>query len=623
MPANPQIQQIETEILVAGGGPAGVSAAIAAARSGAKVVLVQDRPVLGGNASSEIRMHIVGADGVLGERGRELSVEAREGGLIEEIRLDACISNPQLSPSVFDLILYDKCRREQNLSLYLNTTVSEVAMEGDRIRRVIAKRPSTEDVFEITAALYIDCTGDGSLGAAAGADFRQGREAASEFEETLAHSTADGKTLGSTLLFMAKRHAEPMPYTAPPWARKFTEEDLRFRPHARPGFESGLEYGYWWIEWGGELNTIRDNEIIRDELLAILLGVWDHIKNGGDHGAENWALDWCGFVPGKRESRRFVGPVLLTEHDILGGSAWEDAIAYGGWPIDTHPPGGVDASDEQPCTQTRVPSLYDIPLRACFSKNVPNLLFAGRNISASHIAFASTRVMATCSVVGQGVGTAAAVCVREGIVPAVLAADAGLLHQLRQQLLADDCFLIGECNQDPSDLARTARLTASSSAEGFPPEGAISGVTRCVHGEGGVSPERVLPGVHRWMSGPDLPASLTLAWPEPVCIASVQLVFDTGLHRLLTFSLAQGVNSRMHWGKGSPETVKDYCIDAQVNAQWQNLFSVTGNYQRLRRHFLEEPLTISALRITALATHGASASRIVEVRVNASSKPTP
>lgn len=608
--------RIATDILVAGGGPAGLSAAIAAARQGAKVVLVQDRPVLGGNASSEIRMHIVGADGVLAERSREMSVEAREGGLIEEIRLEACVTNPQLSPSVFDLILYDKCRQEPNLTLLLNTTLTEAVMDGSRIRHAIAERHSTGHRFEISARLFIDCTGDGALGVQAGAEFRQGREAASQFGESLAQDMADGKTLGSTLLFMASKHEKPMPFTAPSWARKFTEEDLRLRPHAKPGFESGLEYGYWWIEWGGELDTIRDNEIIRDELLAILMGVWDHVKNGGDHGASHWALDWCGFVPGKRESRRFVGPVTLTEHDIFRSTAWDDAIAYGGWPIDTHPPAGVDAVDEPPCTQTPTPFLYDIPLRACFSRKVPNLFFAGRNISASHIAFASTRVMATCSAVGQGVGTAAALCAQAEIDPSDLVADPRKLRDLQQTLLRNDCFLIGARNEDPGDLARSARITASSSAPEFPPDQVISGVTRCVHGEGGVVPERAIPGLHRWISGTGLPASLSLEWTDAVRISSIQLIFDTGLHRLLTFSLAQGVHSRMHWGLGAPETVRDYSIAVRSGASWHPLLAVTGNYQRLRRHTLPNPIEADALRITVTATHGDAAARIMEVRIN-------
>lgn len=610
-----QTEKLTFDVLVAGGGLAGVSAAIAAARSGAKVILIQDRPVLGGNASSEVRMHVVGADGVLGVRSRAMAVEAREGGLIEEIRLEACVTNPQLSPSVFDLILYDKCRSEPNLTLMLNTSVTEAIVDGGLIRQVTAERPSTGHRFEVVARIFIDCTGDGVLGFEAGAEFRHGREAASQYGETLAVAEADDKTLGSTLLFMARKHDCPMPFKAPAWARPFTEADLKLRPHASAGFDLGLEYGYWWLEWGGELDTIRDNELIRDELMEILLGVWDHVKNGGDHGASHWALEWCGFLPGKRESRRFVGLVTLTEKDILGSTVWEDAIAYGGWPIDTHPPGGVDAVDEPPCEQNEVPFLYDIPLRACVARDLKNLMFAGRNISASHIAFASTRVMATCSVIGQGVGTAAALCVRESLTPHQLVEDRHGLRDLQQALLREDCFLIGVRHEGTTDHARTASITASSAQSGAGPEEVVSGITRCVDGQGGIPPDRATPGTHRWMSQPELPAWLAFEWQQPVSISGVQITFDTGLHRLLTFSLARGVNERMHWGRPAPETVKNYEVEVETAAGWQTLLSEKDNYQRLRRHHWSEPVIARSLRISVSETQGVPEARILEVRI--------
>ena len=213
--------QIACDILVAGGGPAGVPCALAAARNGAKVVLCQDRPVLGGNASSEVRMHIVGANGTGGfDRGEELKTEAREGGIIEEIRLENCVRNPQRSASMFDLILYEKCRAEPNLTLMLNTTVTGVRKDGDRITTAIAERQSTEDRFEIDAKIFIDCTGDGRLGVEAGAAFMEGRESREKFGESLALDKTDNHRLGSTILIQARKHDQPMPFVAPPWARK-------------------------------------------------------------------------------------------------------------------------------------------------------------------------------------------------------------------------------------------------------------------------------------------------------------------------------------------------------------------------------------------------------------------
>ena len=449
-----ETHEMDCDILVAGGGAAGVPCALAAARSGAKVVLCQDRPVLGGNASSEVRMHIVGANGTGSfDRGEELQTEAREGGIIEEIRLENCVRNPQRSASMFDLILYEKCRAEPNLTLLLNTAVTGVEKEGDQISHAIAERQSTEDRFRIDAKIFIDCTGDGRLGFEAGAPFMEGRESREQFGETLAQPESDNQRLGSTILLQARKHDRTMPFTAPTWAREFSKNDLKLRLYATPGEEEPThEYGYWWAEWGGTLDTIKDNERIRDELLAIALGIWDHVKNSGnDSSADNWALDWIGFLPGKRESRRFIGQHVLTESDIMNSRPFPDAIAYGGWSIDLHPPEGVDATDQEPCEQHPVSYLYDIPLRCCISRDVPNLMFAGRNLSATHVAFASTRVMATCAVVGQGVGTAAAISIREKISPSELANDpAGI----QQQLLRDDCYLIGVSNDAPADLDR-------------------------------------------------------------------------------------------------------------------------------------------------------------------------
>lgn len=610
--------ELNCDVLVAGGGPAGVPCALAAARCGAKVILCQDRPVLGGNASSEVRMHIVGAD-CSGGRGVALESETREGGIIEEIRLETTVRNPQRSASMLDLVFYEKCRAEPNLTLLLNTAVTGAETRDGVVVRAFAERPSTEDRFSISAKAFVDCTGDGRLGVEAGAPFRQGREAASEYNEPLAPAQADSCTLGSSLLFQARDMGRPVPFVAPPWARKFTEEDLRLRSHAKPGVDRGLEYGYWWFEWGGTLDTIKDNEAIRDELLAILLGVWDHVKNGGDHGADNWALDWFGFLPGKRESRRFVGQHVLTESDVFGSRPFEDAIAYGGWPIDLHPPMGVDAAGEPPADQRPVAHLFDIPLRACVSTGPRNLMFAGRNMSASHVAFGSTRVMATCAVVGQGVGVAAAHAAREGIAPADLAQRSEAVRAIQQRLLRDDCYLIGLTNEDPGDLALQARAVASSEQPAGLAANAVRGQTRATHGPKGAPVDRSIPGTHRWMSEPaaGLPAWLELQWDRPVLPASVQLVFDTGMHRPLTLTHSDAYAARMQWGVPQAETVRDYAVDAFINGAWLRVVTVTGNYQRLRVHALDLPCPITRLRINATATNGLDHARICEVRVYA------
>ncbi len=623
-----QTHSLSCDILVAGGGPAGVPCALAAARNGSQVILCQDLSGLGGNASSEVRMHIVGANGTGSfDRGAELETEAREGGIIEEIRLENSTRNPQRSAAVFDLILYDMCRCEPNLTLMLNTTVTGAEIEGNRIKYAIAERQSTEDKFQIQAEIFIDCTGDGRLGAEAGAAFMEGREDRQAFGESLAVEVADQHRLGSTILLQAKNHHKPMPYQAPKWARKFSKQDLKQRLYSVPGEEEPThEYGYWWAEWGGTLDTIRENETIRDELMAIALGIWDHVKNGPPESKGNddpfeaacWALEWIGFLPGKRESRRFLGQHVLTQSEIISSQPFADAIAYGGWSLDLHPPEGVDAPEKTPCTQTRVPHLYDIPLRCCVARDLENLMFAGRNISATHVGFSSTRVMATCAVVGQGVGTAAAYAQQNKISISNLVHNSEAIIEIQQRLLRDDAFLIGHVNSSESDLARSATITASSEQTQGEASNVISGQTRSVHGPDGATPARANPGTHRWMSvpGEELPAWLQFDWTKPVSISGVQLIFDTGLHRHLTLSHHDGYTSKMIWGQPQPETVADYKIEVKQSDSWVTLVNVTGNTQRLRRHTFEGTIQIDSLRIVINATHGLDHARIMEVRVD-------
>lgn len=614
--ASPAMQEhtLECDVLVAGGGAAGVPCALAAARNGARVVLVQDRPVLGGNASSECRLHVVGAN-CSGRRGTELATEARESGILEEIRLENCVHNAQRSASMHDFILYDKCRSEKNLTLLLNTTLTAAKVKDGVIEHVVCERQSTQDRFVVHAGVFVDCTGDGRLGVEAGASFAHGREAQSTYGEKYAQPEADEKTLGSTILFQARKHNKPMPFTPPAWARKFTEEDLRLRPHPSNGDD--FEYGYWWLEWGGQLDTIKDNERIRDELLALVLGMWDHIKNGGDHGADNWALEWFGFIPAKRESRRFAGLYTLVEQDLLNSRAFDDAIAFGGWQIDLHPPDGPDAKDAPRTTGEPVPYLYDIPLRACVSRDVHNLMFAGRTISASHVAHSSTRVMGTCAVVGQGVGTAAAYAARARRAPAELPADSAAMRAIQQLLLRDDAYLIGLRNQDPGDMAPRAAVSASSAAPDGDATNVVSGQNRAVHGPDGSPPDRALPGLHRWMSlaGEGLPAWIELRWDAPVELRRIQLIFDTGLHRVLTLRHYSKYRDGEFWGMAQPETVRDYRIEGLVESSWELLAAVKGNYERRRVHEIEPKARVSAIRIVVEATNGLDHARICEIRV--------
>ena len=191
----------------------------------------------------------------------------------------------------------------------------------------------------------------------------------------------------------------------------------------------------------------------------MIYGIWDHIKNSGEFDAENLTLEWVGSLPGKRECRRFVGDYVLNQNDILAQTPFEDRVAFGGWSIDLHPPQGVYATEKS--SKHYCPDgIYHIPFRSLYSANVGNLLFAGRVISASHVAFGTTRVMATCAAVGEAAGTAAALCVEKDISPRTLSRHH--TNELQQALLRQDASLIGVCSEDPADLARSASVTASS-----------------------------------------------------------------------------------------------------------------------------------------------------------------
>lgn len=578
---------LSTDVAVVGGGLAGVCAAIAAARHGAQVILIQDRPVLGGNTSSEIQVHATGADC---SGGRP---HAREGGILEEMRLAEAVRNPQRCGQVWDLVLWEWVTREANITLLLNTICTGATVDGGIIQSITAARESTEDLFEISARVFIDCSGDGRLAAEAGAGCMVGREGKDEFGEPDAEGP-DDKTMGCSLMFIARDMGVPVPFTAPPWAIKFTEDMLPHRGHGE------LSHGHWWIEYGGELDVIKDIEQIRDHLLACLMGLWDHVKNGGRHGAENWALTWFSFVPGKRESRRIIGEHILTEVDLLELRQFPDAVAHGGWSIDTHPPGGIH-SPEPPSKHLNTPDVYGIPLRCLIARDVSNLMMAGRCHSATHMAMASTRVAATGAAMGQAAGTAGALAIAHDCLPKVVAE--AHIHEVQQALLRDDQYIPNVTNEDAADLARQATVTASSATADGAPEKVADGVTRLRDED-----------IHQWVSaeGAALPQWLQLEWKQPITLRELHLTFDTGFARPLTLTQSDGFNSRIVRGP-QPETIRDYVIEVRQGGQWREFARVCDNYQRKLVHACG-PMQVEAVRLVVNRTNGDPQARVYEVR---------
>ncbi|MBQ4137048.1 MAG: FAD-dependent oxidoreductase, partial [Clostridia bacterium] len=357
---------IETDLCVVGGGIAGMCAAISAARHGIKVVLMHERPVLGGNASSEIRMWVCGAHGE----------NNRETGILEEIALENLYRNPNKNWYIWDNILYDFIKREKNITLLLNCTCIDAECESGefednrsiRIKSVTGYSMTTQTMIKVNSRFFSDCSGDSILAPLTGAQFRIGRESADEFGEDTHVKVHDNMTMGNSCLLQGRETTKKVTYTHPESFKKFTDEDFKFREiHPESPWEN-----YWYLELGGNRDTIHDAEDIASELKELALGTWDYMKNSGKYDVDTWELDFLGALPGKRESRRMVGEYIITECDIRDCRIFDDTIAYGGWPIDDHFPMGFYHKNTAN-TDIKTPAPYPLPYRALYSRNVENL----------------------------------------------------------------------------------------------------------------------------------------------------------------------------------------------------------------------------------------------------------
>jgi hypothetical protein len=451
-------EEIVTDFLVVGGGISGICAALAAARSGLKVVLVQDRPVLGGNASSEVRLWILGATSHMGNNNRW----AREGGIIDELLVENLYRNKEGNTLIFDTILLEKIHQEANITLLLNTSLFEVEKSDENtIRSAKAFCSQNSTMYNISADLFCDASGDGVLGFLSGASFRMGAETREEFGEGFAPDVKDyGELLGHSIYFYTKDTGQPVKYVAPAYANKEVGSFPRIRNYKLQDHGCRL----WWVEYGGRLDTIHQSEDIKWQLWKVIYGLWDHVKNSGKFPeAENLTLEWVGTIPGKRESRRFEGDYMLIQQDIVEQRQHHDAVAFGGWAMDLHPADGV-FSDKSGCTQWHSKGVYQIPYRCFYSKDISNLFLAGRIVSVSHVAFSSTRVMATCGMGGQAVGVAAALAKKHQLSPRQLS-QGDYLRLLQLELNKMGQSIPHVPLRDENNLAGLARIRASSELE--------------------------------------------------------------------------------------------------------------------------------------------------------------
>ncbi len=449
-------EQMDADLVVAGGGMAGTCCAITAARQGLKVVLIQDRPVLGGNASSEVRLWILGATSHMGNNNRW----AREGGVIDEILVENIYRNPDGNPVIFDTILLEKVTSEENITLLLNTAVFEVDKKDDEhIEGLRAFCSQNSTMYQLNADLFCDATGDGTVGFLSGASFRMGAESRDEFNEKFAPDEAYGQLLGHSIYFNSKDVGRPVEYVPPAYALPMdkVEHIGRFRTFNLD--DQGCNF--WWIEYGGRLDTVHKTETIKWELWKVIYGVWNYFKNSGKFpGAKTKTLEWVGMIPGKRESRRFEGDYMMIQQDLVEQRKHDDAVSFGGWALDLHPADGIYSS--QPgCDQYHAKGVYQIPYRSMYSHNIKNLFLAGRIISCTHVAFSSTRVMATCAHNAQAVAVAAAMCKERSLCPAELVSKQ-LIGELQNRLLGTGQYIPGFRLKDENDLVRNAQISASS-----------------------------------------------------------------------------------------------------------------------------------------------------------------
>ena len=564
--------EMDAPIVVCGGGLSGVCAAVAAARHGSKVILIQDRPMLGGNTSSEMRMGIVGVK----------EDQCQEAGIIEEMQCRNFFYNPLQRYPLWDDVIYSTVVEEPNIKLLLNTSVRDVVMNGENIAAVKCWNTNNYTEYTISGKLFLDCTGDGIL-RLSGAKYRRGTEGRGDYNESFISSEkASNATMGNSILLQLRKTNEHHPFKAPDWAYHFTDDDFNYDTPKSTIPNQKLNYkiiwrahdnNFWWVESSGvRFDTIFDANEIQFELKKIGYGIWEYMKNHPDGRCKDYELVWTGSIPGKRESTRYIAPYTLTQQDILSGGHFEDAVAYGGWTLDDHNPNGFEnkglASIEYIINQG-----YGIPFDCLYSVNVPNLMFAGRDISCTHMAFSGTRVMATCALMGQAVGTAADMIIDKGTTPAGLRKD--YIKELQAILEDDDCMLPYRWRQ-VNELTKSAKTLAEN-------EPMRNGIDREWNGEDN--------GVYAAVGA----TNLTYTWDKAITTSEVRLIFDSDfkvrgkrMRKLeetterapMPSEMAREFHIQVRVPATNKKQAKEYANNPSAG-EWKTVATVKDNFRRL------------------------------------------
>lgn len=392
------------DFVVVGGGIAGMSAAVSAARLGCKVALIQDRPVIGGNNSSEVRVH-------LGGRIEE-GIYKELGGLQKEFG-PTKVGNAQPAENYEDQKKLDWISKEKNVTLFLNYRAFRVDTLGGKIQSVTAKHTGSGKELRFEAPVFADCTGDGNIGYLAGADYRMGREGRDEFGESIAPEKPDKMTMGASVQWYSVDVGQPASFPEFSYGVEFNETNCE-----------KVEMGEWTWETGMNYDQIRDAERIRDYGVLVVYSNWSFLKNHlrGNEAYANRKLGWVAYVAGKRESRRLMGDYILRESDLTNNVIYEDASFAATWSIDLHQPDPANSAhfpdnEFKAVTEHVLIYPYAVPYRCLYSRNIGNLFMAGRDISVTHVALGTVRVMRTTGMMGEVVGMAASLCTRYATSP--------------------------------------------------------------------------------------------------------------------------------------------------------------------------------------------------------------
>ncbi|MBI1368558.1 MAG: FAD-dependent oxidoreductase [Planctomycetes bacterium] len=387
------IEEGPFDLVVVGGGYSGMGAAISAARMGCKVALIQDRPVLGGNGSSEVR---VWAQGLI-RRGKYPTI----GEIVEEFA-DSAKKSPGTYEEFEDAKKEAVVRAEKNIKLFLNHHAYKVEKKGNRITAVIALATDSSAVRRFTGKLFADTTGHGTIGGLAGADFDM---------------TEKGH-MGMSNMWYWSEHDEEHAFPKTPWALDLNMADFPYPQN---------HHGQWFWEGGFDRDPLTDLEYVRDWNLRAVYGAFNAMKNGdGADKHKTATLDWIAYIGGPRESRRLLGDVILTEDDIISKREFPDGCVPSTWSIDLHCPKQQYAKKYPDDPFISIAKMnhavdrnygYPIPYRCFYSRNIDNLFMAGRDISVTHEALGTTRVMKTCGMMGEVVGKAASLCVLHDCTP--------------------------------------------------------------------------------------------------------------------------------------------------------------------------------------------------------------